>query len=156
VAQAGKWKVYEQTKLNLGKGVFDLTAGTYNMALYLSTSNANTLSGSAIKGDLTNEVANAFGYTTGGVALTGVTYTNAAGVETFTGGNGLWTAAGGAITARFAVVYKVGTFGGLVNPIICVCLLDTTPADVSVADGQQFQVTVAAGGIWTLSGAATD
>src|SRR5437899_6554292 len=146
---AGKWKVYEQTKLNLGKAIFDLTSGTFNMALYLSTSNANTLSGSAIKGDITNEVANANGYTTGGVALTGVTYTNVAGVETFTAASPTWTAAGGAITGRFGLIYKVGTFGGLVNPIISVSLLDTAPADVSVADGQQLTVTINAAGIWT-------
>lgn len=156
MSAAGKWKVYDLTKLNLGKAVFDLTAGTYNMALFLSTSNANTLSGSQALADLTNQVANANGYVTGGVALTGVTYTNAAGVETFTSGNGLWTAAGGAITARFAVIYKVGTFGGVVNPILAVCLLDTAPSDVSVADGQQFQVSINAGGIWTLSGATAD
>ena len=156
MAAAGKFKVYEQAKLNLGKAIFDLTAGTFNLALYLSTSNANTLSGSAIKADLTNEVANANGYVTGGVALTGVTYTNSAGTETFTSGNASWTAAGGAITGRFAVIYKVGTFGGLVNPIICVSLLDTTPADISVADGQQLQVTINASGIFTLSGATAD
>src|SRR5690242_12454372 len=126
------------------------------MALFLSTSNANTLSGSNKLADLTNEVANANGYTTGGVALSGVTWTNAAGTETLGSGNAVWTAAGGAITARFAVIYKVGTFGGIVNPILCVCLLDTTPADVSVADGQQLTVSINASGVLTLSGATTD
>ncbi len=156
MAAAGKWKVYEQTKLELGEAVLDLSTGTFKMALFTSASNANTLSVSKALADLTNEVANANGYTTGGVTLTGVTWTNSAGLETFTSGNALWTASGGSITARFAVVYKSGTFGGIVNPIICVCLLDTTPADVSVADGQQLQVTINASGIVTLSGATTD
>src|SRR5205823_11708686 len=129
---------------------------TYNMALFLSSSNANTLSGSNKLADLTNEVANAFGYTTGGVALSGVTWTNTAGTETLASGNGVWTAAGGALTARFAMVYKVGTFGGIVNPIICVSLLDTAPADVSVADGQQLSINMNASGVLTLSGAAVD
>lgn len=156
MATAGKWKVYEQSKLGLGKSVFDLSTGTFNVALFLSTSNANTLSGSNKIADITNEVANAFGYTTGGVALTGVTWTNAAGTETFTATSPSWTAAGGPITARFAVIYKVGTFGGIVNPIWAVCLLDTLPQDVSVADGQQFTVSINVNGIVTLSGAAVD
>jgi hypothetical protein len=156
MAAAGKWKVYEQAKLELGQGSLDLSTGTFKVALFQSTSNANTLSGSNKLADLTNEVANANGYTTGGVALTGVTWTNLAGTETLGSGNAVWTAAGGAIAARFAVLYKLGTFGGIVNPIIGVCLLDTAPADASVADGQQLQVTVNAAGILTLSGATTD
>src|SRR6266571_7241690 len=111
MAVAGKFKVYEQFKLEFGEAGLDLTAGTFNMALYLSTSNANTLSVSKAKADLTNEVANANGYVTGGVALKGVTWTNAAGTETLTAVSPSWTAAGGAITARFSVLYKVGTFG---------------------------------------------
>ncbi len=156
MSAAGKWKCYEQFKLEFGEAGLDLTAGTFNMALYLSTSNANTLSVSKAKADLTNEVANANGYVTGGVALTGVTWTNAAGTETLASGNGVWTAAGGPITARFAVLYKVGTFLAIVNPIICVSLLDTAPADVSVADGQQLSVTINAAGVFTLSGATVD
>lgn len=156
MAAAGKWKFYEQAKLQLGLGVLDLSTGTFKMALFLSTSNANTLSVSNKLADLTNEVANAFGYTTGGVALSGLAWSNSAGTETWTSGNATWTAAGGSLTARFGVVYKLGTFGGIVNPLACVCLLDTAPADVSVADGQQLQVTINAGGIVTLSGAAVD
>jgi len=156
MAAAGKWKVYEQTKLNLGKAAFDLTAGTYNCALFTSASNANTLSTSAKLADLTNEVSNANGYTTGGVALSGVTYTNAAGTETFTSGTAQWTATAAGITARFGVVYKVGTFITIVNPLICVCLLDATPADVTAAAGTTLTITMNASGIFTLSGAITD
>lgn len=158
MAAAGKFKLYEQAKLNLGKAIFDLTSGTFNLALFQSTSNANTLSGSAILGDLTNQVAQANGYLTGGVALTTVTYTNTTGTETFTAANlaPAWTASGGNITARFGVIYKVGTFGGLVNPIICVCLLDATPADVTATAGNPLNVTFNASGIFTLSGATTD
>lgn len=156
MAGAGKWKVYEQAKLELGEGLIDLSSGTINMALYTSASNANTLSVNKAKADLTNEVAQANGYLTGGVGISPFTWTNNAGLVTFTGANGVWTASGGSITARFAVIYKAGTFGGILNPIICVCLLDTTPADVTVADGQQLIVTISASGIITLTGATTD
>ena len=153
MAAAGKWKVYEQFKLNLGKGIIDLTAGTFNMALFLSTSNADTLDTSEKLADLTNQHANANGYLTGGVAMTGVVYTNTAGTEKFTSNPVVWTASGGSIVARSAVVYKVGTFGTIVNPIICTCLLDATPANVTAADTQTLTITMNASGIWTLSGA---
>lgn len=156
MAAAGKWKVYEQTKLQLGKATFDLTAGTYNCALFTSASNAQTLTASNKLADLTNEVSNANGYTTGGVALASVTYANVAGTETFTSGVAQWTASAAGIVARSAVIYKVGTFTTIVNPIICVCYLDATPADVTATAGTTLTITMNASGIWTLSGATTD
>jgi hypothetical protein len=156
MAAAGKWKLYEQAKLNLGKAAFDLTTGTFNMALFLSTSNADTLATSAILGDLTNQVANAFGYLTGGLAMAGVTYTNVGGTETFTASPVVWTAAGGSLVARSAVIYKVGTFATLVNPIIATMLMDATPADVTATTGQTLTVTMNASGTFTLSGAASN
>lgn len=157
MAAAGKWKVYEKAKVNLGGLVLDLTStSNWNMALFLSTSNCNTLSGSEVYGDLTNEVSNANGYTTGGVAIGSETWTNSAGTVTWASANGIWTASGGSITARFAVIYKNATVNGKVKPILCVCLLDTTPADVSAPDGQALTVQINASGVLTLSGAAVD
>lgn len=156
MAAAGKWKIYEQAKLEMLKSVFDLSAGTYNVALFLSTSNANTLAVNKALADLTNEVATAFGYTAGGAAIGGATVTNVTGTETFTANPVVWTAAGGSITARFAVLYKVGTFATIVNPLIAVCLVDATPADVTATTGNTLTVTINAGGIFTLSGATVD
>lgn len=155
---AGKWKNYERAKFYLGDGTHDLDAtANWYMALFLSTSNCNTLSvGTGIYGDLTNEHANANGYTTGGVALTGITWTNAAGVETFDCNDPVWTASGGSIVARFAVIYKNATVNGIVKPLWGVCLLDTTPADVTATAGNTLTVTIAATGITQLSGATTD
>lgn len=155
---AGKWKVYEQAKVRIGNLTIDLSDTTnWKMALFLSTSNANTLSvGTGLYGDLTNEVANANGYTTGGVAIAGETWTNAAGTITFTCANGLWTASGGSITARFAVIYKNATVNTIVKPLLCVCLLDVTPADVTATTGNPFTVQINASGVFQLSGATTD
>ena len=68
----GRWKLYDFAKKYAGDGTHDMDAtANWTAALFLSTSNANTLSvGTGIYGDLTNEHANSFGYTTGGVALT--------------------------------------------------------------------------------------
>jgi hypothetical protein len=155
---AGKWKVYDLAKKYLADGTHDLDDTTnWKMALFLSTSNANTLSvGTSVYGDLTNEHANANGYTTGGVAVASESWTNSAGTITFTLANGLWTASGGSIVARFAVIYRNATVNSIVKPLLCVCLLDTTPADVTVTTGNTLTVSINASGVFTLSGATTD
>jgi len=155
---AGKWKVYEAAKEYLGDGTIDLDSGTYKMALFLSTSNCDTLSGSDALADLTNEVANAFGYLTGGVTLTGVTWNNAAGTMTFDCDNAVWTAVGGSITARFAVIYRSGSAGSpaVTDALLCVCLLDTTPANVSATDGNTLTIAINGSGVFTLSGATSN
>lgn len=158
MAAAGKWKVYEQAKLRMGglTAVDFTSASNWSLALFLSTSNANTLSGSSVYADLTNEVANGLGYLTGGVAITGESFTNTTGTETFTSGTAVWTASGGSIVARFGVIYKNATVNAIVKPILCVCLLDATPADVTATTGNTLTITMNASGIFTLSGAAVD
>jgi len=155
---SGKWKLYDFAKKYVGDGTHDMDAtANWTIALFLSTSNANTLSvGTGIYGDLTNEHANANGYTTGGVALTGETWTRVADVVTFDANDAGWTASGGSIVARFAVIYANATLNGIVKPLLCVCLLDTTPADVTATTGNTFPVTMNASGIVSLSGATSD
>ena len=154
---AGKWKLYEIAKVYLGDGTLDMNTNTFKMALFASTSNCNTLSGQVNFASLTNELTTANGYTAGGVTLTSPTYTNASGTVTWTfGANPVWTASGGSITARFAVIYASGTLNGVVNPIVCVSLLDTTPADVTVTSGNTLTISITGSGVLQLSGATTD
>lgn len=155
---SGKFKIYDNVKKYIGDGTHDLDDTTnWKMALFLSTSNANTLSvGTGVYGDLTNEHANANGYTTGGVALTSVTYTQTAGVATFTCANPVWNASGGSIIARFAVIYRNATVNTIVKPLLCICLLDTTPADVTITTGNSLTIQINSSGVFTLSGATSD
>lgn len=153
---AGKWKVYEKAKVNIENGTLDLDTNTLKMILLASTSNANTLSGSEILADLTNELATANGYTNGGITLSGLSLTNTAGSVAFTFTAPVWTASGGSITARFAAIYASGTLNGKVNPIVAVCLLDVTPADVTATTGNTLTITPNASGAFTLSGATVD
>lgn len=155
---AGKWKVYEKAKLHLADGTFDMDNASLGltMALFLSTSNANTLSGSEVIADLTNQHANANGYTTGGIALTSETWTNSGGTITFDCDDVVWTASGGSIVARFAVIYCNATVNSIVKPLLCVCLLDTAPADVTATTGNTLTISINASGVFTLSGATTD
>lgn len=153
---AGKFKLYEQAKKHLADGTFDLDTNTFKISLHSSASNANTLSVNSAFADLTNELATANGYTAGGLALAAITWTNVAGVMTWTCAAPIWTAAGGSIAARFAVIRAVGTLNGIIDPILAVCLLDTTPADVTATNGNTLTITPNASGIFTLSGAAVD
>lgn len=155
---AGRWKMYDFAKKYIGDGTHDLDVTTnMQVALFLSTSNCNTLSvGTGVYGDLTNEVATAFGYTVGGQALVGETWTRSGDTVTYDANDPSWTASGGSITARFAVIYANATLNGIVKPLLCVCLLDTTPADVTATTGNTFPITLNASGIIALSGATSD
>ncbi len=149
---AGRWKIYESAKEFMGDGTIDLDTHTFKCALFLSTSNCNTLSHDTLS-DLTNQHASTFGYTTGGVALTNVTWTRSGGTVTFDCDNPSWTASGGPITARYAVIYDDTAAN---DELLCVCVLDTTPADVTAPDGNPFTITIHASGVFTGSGAASD
>lgn len=156
---AGRFKLYDFAKKYIGDGTIDLDDTTnWRAALFLAAGNANTLSvGTGVYGDLTNEHANANGYTTGGVAVT-PSWTRSGGTITFDLADLApgWTASGGSITARYLVIYKNATVNTIVKPLLCVCVLDTTPADVTATDTNPFNVTFNVSGLWTFSGATTD
>lgn len=152
MAAAGKWKLYNTAKEKIGQGIIDLDGHTFKIALYLSTSNANTLTHDELA-DLTNEHANANGYTTGGQALGSVTWVNATGTITFDAADAVWNASGGSIVARFAVIYDDTVAG---DPLVAVCLLDTAPADVTAVNGSPLTIQMNASGLFTFSGATSD
>src|SRR6185369_15809510 len=110
--------------------------------LFLSTSNIGAAS--TTYAGVTNEVANAFGYTTGGIAIT-LTLAGTTTVTVDISVDPVWTASGGSITARFAVIYEVG------GNVLCYCLCDSTPADVTATDVNTFTVQISASGVFTLA-----
>ena len=146
----GKWKEYDKAGINKFNGVLDLNSTTnWYCALFQSTSNCDTLTSHEILGDLTNEVANGNGYTTGGQALTNVVLSRSGNVTKLTADSPVWAASGGSIVARFAVIYKNATVGGKVKPLFVVSLLDLTPADLIATTGNNLNITIPVGGIWT-------
>ncbi len=155
---AGKWKMYDFAKKYLADGTHDLDDTTnWKLALFLSAGNANTLSvGTGVYGDLTSEHANANGYTTGGLAVTGITWTRSGATIAFDADNAVWTASGGSIVARYAVLYRNATVNSIVKPLLLVCLLDTTPGDITATNGNTLTITMNASGLFTLTGATTD
>jgi len=158
MAAAGKWKVYETAKLAIANGEIDLGSDAFEIALYLSTSNANTLTGTTNKlASLSNQVATNYGYvqadgSAGGKVLE-VTTANSGGTITVDGDNPVWTASGGSITGMYAVMID-GTHAS--DMAVAVCLLDTAPADVTATTGNTLTITMNASGLFTLSGAASD
>lgn len=138
---AGAWTFTNAGRTSLLNGTFDIDSDTWKMALFLSTSNIGA--GSTTYAGLTNEHANANGYTTGGTAIT----LSLSGTTTVTvdSTDATWTASGGSIVARFAVIYEVG------GNVLCYCLLDSTPADVTVTDGNSLTVQIHASGVFTLA-----
>lgn len=138
---AGTWTFPTAAKTSLTTGTF-LDADSYKIALFLSTSNIG--SGSTTYAGLTNEHANANGYTTGGNAVT-LSRSGTSTVTFDTTDPAVWTASGGSIIARYAVLYEVG------GNVLCYCLLDSTPADVTVTTGNTLTLTISASGVFTLA-----
>lgn len=123
-------------------GTFDIDSDTFKMALFLSTS--NLAASSTTYAGLTNEVAAAFGYSTGGIGVT-LTLSGTTTVTVTYSSSPVWTASGGAITARWCVIYEVS------GKILCYALLDSTPADVSATDGNTLTINPNGSGVFTLA-----
>lgn len=139
---AGNWTFTNGARTRLLNGTFDLDSDSWKVALFLSTSNIGAAS--TTYAGLTNEHANGSGYTTGGIAVT-LTLSGTTTVTVDFNTDPVWTASGGSIVARYAVLYEVG------GDVLCYCLLDNTPADVTVTSGNTLTVAANASGVFTLS-----
>jgi hypothetical protein len=85
---AGTVTLYSKNK-NLIK-MSDLSSATIKLLLTTSTYVPDTsVTGNSVLADVTNELANANGYTTGGVALSAPTITSITGGYKFSSGNGI-------------------------------------------------------------------
>lgn len=126
----GAWTLTGNTRSDLIAG--NVATGTgYKVALVTSTSNISTTS--TTWANVTSEVSNANGYTTGGVAVT-LSDTGTTSVAVYFATNPSWVASGSGITAEWAVLYKTS------GDVIAFCLLDDTPASVSVAPGNSLTI----------------
>src|SRR3970040_1295262 len=140
---AGAWTFPNGARTDLLNGTFDLDTNTFLMALFLSTSNIGAAS--TDYAGVTNKHANANGYTTGGISMGPLTLAGTTTVTVDDPADLVWTASGGSITARFAVIYESG------GDVLCYCLLDSTPADVTATTGNTLTVAAHASGVFTLA-----
>lgn len=138
---------YDNWKAAVDEAV--LRTATVKVTLHSST---YTFSAShSVYADLTNELSTANGYTNGGQALASITWGQTSGTATFDAADTAWTASGGSIVARRAVIRVVGTINSQVDPLIASVLLDTTPADVTATSGNTLTLQWNASGIFTLA-----
>lgn len=139
---AGVWTFTNGGRTKLLDGTFDIDSDVYKMAIFLSTSNLGAAS--TTFAGVTNEHAAANGYTAGGIAVS----PTLAGTTTVTvdlATDPVWTASGGSIVGRFAAIYEVG------GNILCYCLLDSAPADVTATTGNTLTVAINVLGVFTLA-----
>ncbi len=144
---AGNWTVFNIAKEKLADGTFDLDTNTFKMALTTDAQAlAATFAGTSTNcqySDLTAEVANGGGYTTGGKTLT-ATWTRSTGTITFDCDDQAWTSS--TITAKYAVIYADNAGN---DDLLCFCELDTG-GSVSTVSGT-LTVTINASGVFTLA-----
>lgn len=139
---AAAWSFTNGGRTKLLDGTFDIDSDTWKIALFLSTS--NLAASSTTYAGLTNEVASANGYTTGGISIV-LTLAGTTTVTVSYSTSIVWTASGGSITARFAVIYEVS------GNVLCYTTLDSSPADVTATTGNTLTITANASGVFTLA-----
>jgi hypothetical protein len=143
---ANPWKKYNSFPFRMAGKHIDFSGDTFKMALFTSAGNASNPTQTTY-GSLTGELPTANGYTVGGVTLTGVSLTQATATVTWATGNATWTASGGSLVFRYAVIYDSTT-----GDVICWALLDNTPADITVTSGNSFTVQINTLGVYTITG----
>jgi hypothetical protein len=137
---------YNSFKEYVADGTIDLDSHTFKVMLV--TSSYTFSAAHTQKSDITNELSTANGYTAGGATLASVTWGQTGGTATFDAADTTWTASGGSITARRAVIYSDTATN---DELVCSILLDTTPADVTATDGNPLTLAWSGSGIFTLA-----
>jgi hypothetical protein len=150
---ASNWIMYDSAKKGLCNGTIDFDTDSIKVSLHASGYTPDLTHDEFA--DATNELATANGYTAGGTGITGTVTNTGSTTKLSASGDATWTAAGGSIVARYAIMRKVGTINGLVNPLIGYCLLDTTPANVTATAGQNLIIATPTNGFWQLTGATS-
>jgi len=137
--------IYNSFKRDIMNGSIDLDTDTIKVALVTSTYSPNIDTHDRFD-DITNQVANGNGYTTGGATLAGVTVTvdNTDDEGVFDANDVTWSSS--TITARGAVIYK-DTGTASTSPLICYVDFGS---DFSSASGN-FTITWNAEGIINLN-----
>lgn len=147
---AGQWTFYNSGKKHLADGNINLATGTFKLALYTSASNAAVVTLSAV-GQLTNEVTEAFGYSSSGKPLVAVTWAAGASATEmrFDCTALVWAAAGGDITnIKYGVIWEQGASAGA-RKLLCYSQLSTT--QFAITSGNTLTLTPSLNGIFELN-----
>lgn len=147
---ADAWITYGSYSEKVGNKEIDLGGDAFKMALVLSGYTPDPAADDEYADISAYEHAEGTGYTTGGAAMTGVTWTRSGRTSAFKASAVQWTASGGSLVARYAVIYDDTVAG---KPLVAYCLLDNSPADVTVTDGNILKITPNAAGVFTQADA---
>jgi len=148
MAAANAWEVYDIFLDQVVAEGHSLGADDIRMGLMYSSYSPAT--STDITWDVidANELVTTHGYTILGVSMP-CTVATTAGTLTFDSTtNPVWTASGGTLSARYAVLFNNTV---TTNNLIAYSLLDSAPADVSATDGNTLTVTHSSAGIFTLT-----
>jgi hypothetical protein len=147
---ASPWTFYNLAKKHLMDGNIDLDSNSFRMSLYTSASNVASVYVSVL-GDLNNEVTEAFGYSSSGKPLAGVTWAVGASATEyrFNCAPTQWVAAGGNISAiKYAVIWQAAGSPGA-QKLLCYTQLSTV--QFTVTSGNSLTITPSANGIFELN-----
>lgn len=128
---------------DIGKNM-DLASDTLKWVLTTVAPTAAT----TVYGDLSGEVANGNGYTTGGVAADNVTYAQTSGTATLTADDEVITASGGSVGAFRYLSLIDDTVASPVKPVLG--WLDYG-SSLTLSDGESLTIDIGASGILQLS-----
>lgn len=146
---ADAWIVYNSFREYMGDGTIDLDGDTFIMGL-VQVGYSPDYENHTVLGDITNECSGS-GYSRDTLAQTWVKSTT---TVTFDTDNGVFAASGGSIVCRRAFIYD-DTPSSPTDPLVCISLLDNTPDDVTITDGNSLTVQIHTSGVFTLTGAST-
>lgn len=137
---------YNSFREYVADGTIDLDTHTFKVMLVASGYTPSTAH--TVKADITNELSTANGYTAGGATLGSISWGHSGGTATFDAADTVWTASGGSIVARYAVIYDDTAAS---KELVCYILLDTTPADVTTTAGNTLTLQWNGSGIFTIT-----
>ena len=150
---ASAWQLYNEAKKYIGNGTITLGAGVFKMVLAKAASNASTFTLSAYS-EITNEIAAAGGYVTGGRNLVPATAQWTVGASAkqmkFTMSSvGLAFTASGAnlVDIKYAILRN--STGAAAGRLLCWCQLSSS--NFTVASPNTLTVLPATTGIFTLT-----
>jgi hypothetical protein len=146
---AGQWTIFDIAKLKLLNGIHDLDTHVFKMALTTSTQAlTSSFAGTSTDcryADLTAQVANGNGYTTGGKTLT-MSVTRSTGTITVDCDDQNWPSS--TFTAKYAVIYNDTATN---KDLLAFCDLETGVGTGLSPSNGTLSVVINASGIFTLA-----
>lgn len=139
----GVWTVFGSFVEKVGNKLIDLDADTFKALLVTSTWTPAVTTDDELADVSANQAANSVT-----VTLTSNTWVRSGSTSTFDSADITFTASGGSAIARYCVIYDDTPAG---DPLVCYCLLDTTPANVTILNGDSLVLQLHASGILTAA-----